>query len=183
MTEHHTHAAIRTSAPKPFRGPVAGWPAAENVAAHGNVEITETCSCGLVRECLVNGQHTEDGPWHESEEARAQRQAQQQRRQTMEARRQRAAEMMATAERNAAGRRPARLLVKVAQGVELDITGTDGAALLRDSTEIGVMLSSPWAPSRTRCTLGELRQAARDWADAPSEPAHDLYTAIAAALP
>jgi len=182
MTEHHTHAAIRTSAPKPFRGPVAGWPAAENVAAHGNVEITETCSCGLVRECLVNGPHTEDGPWHESEEARAQRQARQQRQHTMEDRRQRAAEMVATAERIAAGRRPARLLVPVTLGIELDITGADAAALLRNDTLVGVTLSRPWAPSQARCTLGELRQAARDWADEPDSSAGQIYTSIAAVL-
>ena len=36
----------------------------ENRAAHGNVCVTEHCSCGYQRRRNVNGVHVEQGPWH-----------------------------------------------------------------------------------------------------------------------
>lgn len=61
------HAAITLSDPRGFRGPVAEQrPGSEyNPAAHGNIEVTETCrSCKAARRVLINGRHRELGGWH-----------------------------------------------------------------------------------------------------------------------
>lgn len=60
-----THSSIADSAPRCFRGSVAETAADENRAAHGNIEVTETCrACGAIRLILINGRHTEYGRWH-----------------------------------------------------------------------------------------------------------------------
>ena len=43
-----------------YTGPVSRG---ENLAAHGGIEIRETCRCGAARSRLVNGLHTETGAW------------------------------------------------------------------------------------------------------------------------
>ena len=43
-----------------FTAPVA-YP--ENPAAHGNICISQTCSCGATRRINKNGRHIERGPW------------------------------------------------------------------------------------------------------------------------
>lgn len=51
---------VKTSDPRPFTGPVSR---AENPAAHGNIEVTETRADGKTRHVLINGRHREEGPW------------------------------------------------------------------------------------------------------------------------
>jgi hypothetical protein len=65
------HTADKTSEPRCFTGPVAGGfsigsgdPSEYNPAAHGNIEVTETCRCGAERRVLINQLHHEYGPWY-----------------------------------------------------------------------------------------------------------------------
>lgn len=58
------HRAESQSEPRCFVGPVARAPHTdENPAAHGGIEVTETCRCGATRGVLINGRHEEQGPW------------------------------------------------------------------------------------------------------------------------
>lgn len=59
------HAAASESEPRCYTGPVSeSRPGSEyNRAAHGNIEITETCRCGAQRHTLVNGRHKEHSGW------------------------------------------------------------------------------------------------------------------------
>lgn len=62
MKTNHTHETIKTSEPRGFAGPVASGDE-QNPRAHGNIEVTETCSCGATRRVLINGLHEETGDW------------------------------------------------------------------------------------------------------------------------
>lgn len=62
-----SHSTTTESEPKAFGGPVAEARAGSvyNPAAHGNIEVTETCSaCSATRRALINGCHREVGGWH-----------------------------------------------------------------------------------------------------------------------
>ena len=56
---HHSPAEVTE---RPFRAPVQVG-AHQNSLAHGDVEQTQTCSCGETRRVLVNGRHREIGGW------------------------------------------------------------------------------------------------------------------------
>lgn len=61
LVSGHWHHAERTQT-VPFTGPIpARHP---NPAAHGGVEIRETCRCGAVRRMAINCGRCEYGPWH-----------------------------------------------------------------------------------------------------------------------
>lgn len=51
-----------------YSGPIQG--ARENRAAHGNVQVIDTCSCGATRRTNVNQGHVERGPWEIGEVTR-----------------------------------------------------------------------------------------------------------------
>jgi len=55
----HRHQPTKTYV-RPFFGPVA---ARENRAAHGNVCVIDTCSCGAERRTNRNQGHLERGTW------------------------------------------------------------------------------------------------------------------------
>lgn len=55
------HEAHRVSEPRCYRGSVN--PHNEFPAAHGNIEVTETCKCGHMRLVNINMLHREEGPW------------------------------------------------------------------------------------------------------------------------
>lgn len=57
----HEHEAYRTSAARPFDGPISE--SAYNPAAHGGVAFVDYCRCGSQRERNVNGRHQEIGAW------------------------------------------------------------------------------------------------------------------------
>jgi hypothetical protein len=58
------HGNIDEEGPKPYFGPVADRTENENRGAHGGVRYTDVCrDCGATREVLVNGRHSEFGPW------------------------------------------------------------------------------------------------------------------------
>lgn len=59
----HKHARKTTSEPRCFTAPVAMNAATENRAAHGGIEETDTCVCGVTRKVLTNQVHSEYGPW------------------------------------------------------------------------------------------------------------------------
>lgn len=57
----HSHRAVSDNAKvRPFNGPVK-YPG--NPSAHGNITVRDTCRCGAVRDCNVNGRHLEYGTW------------------------------------------------------------------------------------------------------------------------
>lgn len=172
----HRHEVIREIGPWGFTGPVNPW--AENRAAHGNVGYTEKCSCGAERLYLVNQSHYEIGEWREGDEQRRSRLAREGCARDERARRDRAAGLV----RRARDVLPSRRLVDVARGIRLDITGLDVDDLLRDDAEVEVIVDWP-VSYRAWCTLGELRQAAREWSDDPESPAGRVYCAIGDALP
>lgn len=58
----HRHKA-KTTKTRGFSAPIEG--AKYNPAAHGNIEVTATCSCGRVRKGNINQQHVEIGPWRD----------------------------------------------------------------------------------------------------------------------
>lgn len=56
-----THPTYSTSEPRPYVGSVARD---EHRAAHGGIEVTETCAaCGARRRVNLNGLHREEGVW------------------------------------------------------------------------------------------------------------------------
>lgn len=58
------HGPAQESKPTCYMGPVARPPYTdENPAAHGNIQVTETCRCGAERKVLINGPHMEYSPW------------------------------------------------------------------------------------------------------------------------
>lgn len=61
MYEHRHRAVPKLRRVGPFICAVV-WP--ENVAAHGNIMVTDRCRCGQTRLSNINGLHIERGPWH-----------------------------------------------------------------------------------------------------------------------
>lgn len=59
------HASVGQSSTVPFSGPVSEQrPGSHyNPAAHGNIQVTETCRCGAQRHTLINGIHREHSGW------------------------------------------------------------------------------------------------------------------------
>jgi hypothetical protein len=70
LAYHCKHTKTGFGEPRPFFGPVARGDH-QNRAAHGNVELRETCEhCGMQRRVLSNNGHYEHGPWFMADDHR-----------------------------------------------------------------------------------------------------------------
>ena len=63
----HRHRAIK-QIERGYDGPIHG--ARYDQRAHGNVCVTEFCSCGATRKINVNQQYIERGPWTQDDAER-----------------------------------------------------------------------------------------------------------------